>query len=88
MSELAGDLRGYLSGRPGELVPVWTSVRSVPPALELGTHDDLVSRVPATLDARGVTGGYNGRARLCGPRPTRRPDPGDQRRPLLARHLE
>jgi hypothetical protein len=66
--DLADAIRDQLVARTGsDLVPLWTTRRTNPAALELGTHDFWVWAVAALGDGRVVSGGDDGRVRLWDP---------------------
>lgn len=64
-NDLAASLRTRLAALtdPGPY-PIWTTIRTRAPGLELGAHDDQVTGVAVTPDGRVVTGGHDGRIRI------------------------
>ncbi|GAA5009379.1 trypsin-like peptidase domain-containing protein [Actinopolymorpha pittospori] len=60
--ELAASIRSSSQSRPDPgAMPLWTTVRSIPPALEVGTHGGPVLAVAVLPDCRVVTVGYDSR---------------------------
>ncbi len=68
LTGIGGDMLTRLAARSGELLPVWTTTQSTPPALELGTHDNWVRAVAGTADGHVATGGDDHRVLLWDPR--------------------